>query len=300
MRNYILVIDEGTTGTRALIFDKNLKIVSVSYTEFTQYTPAENMVEHDFEEIYEKSIDMCEKAMSKIDLKAEDIACIGITNQRCTYGIWNKHTGKPFRRGTVWQDTRAAKIVSNIDMKRYDAEFKPLVGVGSSAVTMNNILKWFLDNEPETAAAINSGDYIVGTVDSWLIWKLTGGKVHAISSSNASACGCFDMKYNRWCEPLFTEYGIPLNILPKICDEDADYGETTVFGAPIPITCAIADQQSSLFAQNCRVAGTAKCTNGTGTFMDINIGKEFAIPPTGLGTMSLGPSKASARTWLKA
>ncbi len=286
MRNHILVIDEGTTGTRALIFDKNFNIVSVSYTEFTQYTPAENMVEHDFDEIYDKSVDMCRNALKKADLTAEDIACIGVTNQRCTYALWNKHTGKPARRGIVWQDTRAAGIVDAIDKARYNRELLPLTGINSCACRINIVLKWLLDNEPETAAAINSGDYIIGTIDSWLIWKLTGGKVHAIASSNASAAGCFDMKNNRWCEPMFTEYGIPMNVLPEIYDEDANYGETTVFGAPIPITGAIADQQSSLFAQNCRVAGTAKCTNGTGTFMDINIGDDFTVPPTGLDLMS--------------
>jgi len=286
MRNYILVIDEGTTGTRALIFDRSFKIVSVSYTEFTQYTPAENMVEHDFDEIYDKSVDMCKKAMEKAGLTAEDIACVGVTNQRCTYGVWNKHTGKPLRRGTVWQDTRAAALVDAADNEQYKKEFLPLTGIHTGACRINIILKWLVDHEPEVAPALNSGDYITGTIDTWLIWKLTGGKVHAIASSNASAAGCFDMKNNCWCEPMFTQYGIPMNILPTICDEDANYGETTVFGAPIPITGAIADQQSSLFAQNCRVPGTAKCTNGTGTFMDINVGDEFAIPPTGLDLMS--------------
>lgn len=285
MRNHILVIDEGTTGTRALIFDKNFNIVSVSYTEFTQYTPAPNMVEHDFEGIYEKSIDMCRKAMEKARLTAEDIACIGVTNQRCTTALWNKHTGKPIRRGMVWQDTRAAGIVGAIDMNHYMTEVRPVVGTYVAACRFPIVLKWLLDNEPEAAAAIHSGDYLFGTIDTWLIWKLTGGKVHAISSSNASCAGCYDLKNNCWYAPMFEEYGIPMNILPEVRDENADYGVTTVFGAPIPITGAIADQQSSLFAQNCRVAGTAKCTNGTGTFMDINTGEELNVPDMALDYM---------------
>ncbi|MGI6193525.1 MAG: FGGY family carbohydrate kinase [Christensenellales bacterium] len=286
MRNHILVIDEGTTGTRALIFDKDFNIVSVSYTEITQYTPAENRVEHDFDEIYEKSVDMCQKAMEKAKLTAEDIACIGVTNQRCTYALWNKHTGEVLGRGIVWQDTRAAHIVDAIDMNRYMTEVRTHIGTFPASCRIHIVLKWLMDNDPAAAEAIKSGDYIIGTIDTWLIWKLTGGKVHAISSSNATSAGAFDMKNNCWYAPLFKEYGVPMHVLPEVRDEDANYGETTVFGATIPITGAIADQQSSLFGQNCRVAGTAKCTNGTGTFMDINTGDAFNVPPMALDYMS--------------
>lgn len=286
MRDYIMVIDEGTTGTRALIFDKQFKIISSSYTEFTQYTPAENMVEHDFEEIYQKTVSMCQHALMKANLTSQDIACLGITNQRCTVCFWDKVTGKPLMKGIVWQDNRAADILDEVLERPYVKKGYDVVKISPGATRAYTQIEWCMRNMPEIARAINNRSALFGTIDTWLVWKLTGGKTYAVSSSNASAMGAFDNRTGGWYEEFFTRIGYPMEMLPEIYDENANYGETTAFGVPIPITGAIADQQASLFAQNCRTPGTAKCTNGTGTFMDINIGEKAAKAPQGLDLMA--------------
>lgn len=285
MRQYILVIDEGTTGTRALIFDLNFRVVSSSYTELTQYTPAQDRVEHDFEEIYEKTLDMCRKAMETAGLHAGEIRCIGITNQRNTVALWDRETGKPLRRGIVWQDTRAGKLLDQMKELPYMREAYRRCGRPFVTNSGNILLRWLMDNEPPVAAAIRDGRALYGTVDTWLVWKLTGGRVHAMSYSNASSLGIYDAVNNDWCRDYFVEADIPMGILPALMDENAYYGDTTVFGPPIPITGVIGDQHASLFGQDCREAGTAKCTNGTGAFMDIHIGEQFALPGPGLATM---------------
>lgn len=285
MKKYALVIDEGTTGTRALVFDDKFNIVGNSYTEFTQYTPAENMVEHDAEEIYEKSVAMCKIAMENAGITAEEVACLGITNQRSTTLLWDKLTGKPLRRAIVWQDTRSASIVDELASTQLQKDMLEHCGMGFSCSTLGTHLKWLMDNVPGIKEALQTKDVLLGTIDTWLVWKLTGGAVHAVASSNASAMCSLDCENISWYAPMFAELGIPMHILPQIKNEADDYGVTTVFGAPIPITGVIADQQSALYAQECRTAGTVKCTNGTGTFLDINIGTNYTPPAPGLTTM---------------
>ena len=284
MKNYILVIDEGTTGTRALIFDRQFNIVANSYTEFTQYTPAENMVEHDAEEIYEKSVVMCKSAMEKANIIPEEIAAIGITNQRATYTFWDKNTGKPIHRAVVWQDNRVADIVDDLRANN-TALFNDIVEHCGKAVvsfTAVPVTYWLCQNVPGFKERLDSGDVLIGTIDTWLVWKLTEGRVHAIASSNASATGCYDIVKHEWYQPFFEAYGLSSACYPVVKNEADDYGYTTVLGGSIPIRGVIADQQSALYAQGCHTPGTVKCTNGTGTFLDINIGHVFKSAPGGL------------------
>ncbi|MFR9059237.1 FGGY family carbohydrate kinase [Eubacterium callanderi] len=256
MKQYIMVIDEGTTGTRAIIFDDNFQPTAQSYDEFIQYTPNENMVEHDAMEIYEKSVRMCQNALEKASLSASDIRCIGITNQRNTALLWDKKTGEPLYHALVWQDSRMGEASNAIRESEF---FDELLEVSGKNVTPHLdvlFLKWFLDNVEGAREKVESGEAIFGTIDTWLVWKLTGGKVHATSFSNASSSGCMDIKNEKWFSRLFDYVGVPESVFPKIKSESDDYGMTDVFGVPIPITGVIADQQSALFAQGCTKPGS--------------------------------------------
>jgi glycerol kinase len=285
MEKYVLVIDEGTTGTRALIFNEKFEVVGQSYEEFTQYTPNENMVEHDADEIYEKSIEMCKKALIQANLKSSDIKCMGVTNQRNTGLIWNKNTGKPLYNALVWQDSRMGE---DSDAIRNSPFFNELLMTSGKNVTPHCdvfFLKWFIDNIDGIGEKIKRDEVLFGTIDSWLVWKLTEGKTHATSFSNASSSGCMDVKKGTWFGKLFDYVGVPISLFPEIRSESADYGVTNILGSPIPITGVIADQQSALFAQGCLSPGSVKCTNGTGSFMDINIGKNFSVLDGGVDTL---------------
>ncbi|MFR2404730.1 MAG: FGGY family carbohydrate kinase, partial [Eubacterium callanderi] len=198
MGKYVLVIDEGTTGTRALIFDSDFNIAAQAYQEFTQYTPQENMVEHDAMEIYAKSVGVCREAIEKAGLSSDDIACMGITNQRNTCVIWDKNTGEPLYNAIVWQDSRTGQAVDAI--KQTEWAEKILQETGKVIAPHNNalIIKWYMDNVPEIKEKIDRGEALYGTMDTWMIWKLSGGKIHAVSCSNASSSGCIDLRTGEW------------------------------------------------------------------------------------------------------
>lgn len=283
-KDYILVIDEGTTGTRAILFDKKFQIAEQSYEEFCQHTPAENMVEHDAEEIYDLSVKMCKNVIEKKGISAENIIGIGITNQRNTAVIWDKHTGKPLHHALVWQDSRMGKMCEDIKATPFFEEILnttgKVIGPHTNVLFLKCILTIFLELKK-----IEKGDVLFGTIDTWLVWKLTGGKVHATSFSNASSTGCMDVEKQEWYQKLFDYVGVPVSVFPSIQSESSDYGETTIFGGSIPIRGVIADQQSALFAEACIDAGTVKCTNGTGSFLDINVGSKFQTSPGGVDTL---------------
>lgn len=285
MGKYVLVIDEGTTGSRALIFDSDFNIAAQAYQEFTQYTPQENMVEHDAMEIYAKSVGVCREAIEKAGLSSDDIACMGITNQRNTCVIWDKNTGEPLYNAIVWQDSRTGQAVDAI--KQTEWAEKILQETGKVIAPHNNalIIKWYMDNVPEIKEKIDRGEALYGTMDTWMIWKLSGGKTHAVSCSNASSSGCIDLRTGEWHKEFLDYVGVPMDIFPVIQSESSDYGTTDLFGSAIPITGAVADQQSALFAQGCLEPGTMKCTNGTGSFMDINIGSKFNIASGGVDNL---------------
>lgn len=285
MGKYVLVIDEGTTGTRALIFDSEFKIIAHAYQEFTQYTPQENMVEHDALEIYGKSVGVCREAIEKAQITCSDIACMGITNQRNTCLLWDKNTGEPLYNAIVWQDSRTGAQVEAIKQTKWNNKILQETGKVIAPHNDGLIVKWIMDNVPGAKDRVKSGNVLYGTMDTWLIWKLTGGKTHAISCSNASSSGCIDIRTGTWHQRFLEYLGVPLSIFPTIQSESSNYGTTAIFGEPIAITGAIADQQSALFAQGCLTPGTMKCTNGTGSFMDINIGNTCKIASGGVDNL---------------
>ena len=279
MEKYVMVIDEGTTGTRALLYDKDFHIAGQSYEEFTQYTPSEDRVEHDAEDIYNKSVEMCCKAMEQVGATAEDISCIGITNQRATTVIWDKETGKPLCKAIVWQDTRTADRCAEINASEWGKKCKQTTGWTVAPVYSSLMIEWLMKNNEEVANKLKDGSALFGTIDTWLVWKLTGGKKHTISYSNASVTGSLNLKEGKWYTEFLDYLGIPVAIYPKLEEDSGDYGETIpeLFGSPIPITSCIADQHAALFAQGCRENGMAKLTNGTGSFIDLNIGENSVV-----------------------
>lgn len=279
MKKYIMVIDEGTTGTRALLFDKDFQIVSQSYEEFTQYTPAEDKVEHDAMEIYNKTVEMCKKAMHAAGAKAEDIAGIGITNQRATTVIWDKETGLPLCKAIVWQDTRTAARCAQINDSEWGKKCKNATGWTVAPVYSSLMIEWLMKNNAEVNQKLRDGSALFGTIDTWLVWKLTGGKRHTISYSNASVTGSLNLTDCTWYKEFLDYLDIPVSIYPELVEDSGDYGETVpeLFGGSIPIASCIADQHAALFAQGCREDGMAKLTNGTGSFLDLNTGEQCVV-----------------------
>ncbi len=287
MKQYIMVIDEGTTGTRSLIFNKDFRIVAQSYEEFTQYTPSEDKVEHNAMEIYEKSVEMCKKAIAQAGIDPADIAAIGITNQRATAVVWDKQTGEPLYNAIVWQDTRTAAQCQAINDGPWGEKARKATGWTVAPVYSSMMLKWFMENAPAIGSKIDAGEALFGTMDTWLIWKLTGGKVHKVSYSNASVMGSYDLHTGKWYQEFLDFLGIPVDIYPVVEDDSGDFGvtEPEIFGAAIPITGVIADQHAALYAQGCRKQGSCKITNGTGSFLDVNVGNKLTISDEGLNTV---------------
>ena len=283
---FILVIDEGTTGTRALIVDRNSEIKAQAYTEFQQHHPASDRVEHDAEEIWQATQIMMRKALAEAGLEPGDIAAIGITNQRATTVVWDRKTGCPINRAIVWQDTRTASYIETI-REQWAEKVYAHTGWALAPVYSALSLYWIMENVPGARKSAEAGDLAFGTIDSWLIYKLTGGKVHAIAASNASVTGSYDLLNNQWYGEWLDFLGVPLAVFPEVRDDSGNFGFTdpAVFGAAVPITGAIADQHAALFAQACVQPGTVKCTHGTGTFLDMNIGPNVAISQNGLNTI---------------
>lgn len=283
---FILVIDEGTTGTRALIIDQNSQVKAQAYTEFTQHHPAPDRVEHNANEIWDATLKMMHNALVDADIAAADIAAIGITNQRATTVVWDKTTGDPICPAIVWQDTRTAGFVEEIRAEWADKVYGR-TGWALAPVYSSLSLHWILNNVAGAKEKAAAGELAFGTIDSWLIYKLTGGNVHAISASNASVTGSYDLINGEWYAEWLSFLGIPLSVFPEVGDDSGQYGVTDakLFGVEIPITGAIADQHAALFAQGCVEPGTVKCTHGTGTFLDMNVGPKVAISQNGLNTI---------------
>ncbi|NLG73714.1 MAG: glycerol kinase GlpK, partial [Chloroflexi bacterium] len=283
---YILVIDEGTTGTRALIVDRQSQIKGQAYTEFTQYNPAPDRVEHDAEEIWAATRRMIDDALHQSGLTIANIAAIGITNQRATTVVWDRATGKPITPAIVWQDTRTASFIESI-RERWAEKVYARTGWALAPVYSSLSLHWILENVPGARKRAEAGELAFGTIDSWLIYKLTGGKTHAIAASNASVTGSYDLINDEWYTEWLDFLGLPLSLFPQVCDDSGEFGlsDPAVLGAAVPITGAIADQHAALFAQQCVTPGTVKVTHGTGTFLDMNIGNKPVISQNGLNTI---------------
>ncbi len=269
----ILVIDAGTTGIRALIYDETATILAHAYTEFPQYHPGPDRVEQDGVEIWDATRAMIGEALANAGLSAGDLTAVGITNQRATTVLWDRETGLPVTRAIVWQDTRtagrAAELTAECGEKVYGRTGWSLAPVYSSLS-----IEWMLRNVDGLRELADAGRLAFGTIDSWLIYRLTGGAEHVISASNASVTGSYDLTTDRWYDEWLDALGIPVSLYPEVRDDSGLLGHTTVeaIGARVPITSAIADQHSALFAQGCIRPGMVKCTHGTGTFLDMTIG----------------------------
>jgi glycerol kinase len=274
----ILVIDAGTTGIRAVVLDAECSVQAQAYTEFPQYHPGPDRVEHDAEEIWDAARRMVTQALEEAGLDPAALVAIGITNQRATTVVWDRRTGEPITRAIVWQDTRTAGRAAELAEEWGDKAYAH-TGWSLAPVYSSLSLEWILDNVDGARELGEAGHLAFGTIDSWLTYRLTGGAEHVISASNASVTGSYDLLSDDWYTAWLTALRIPLSMFPDVRD-DFDTSVRTdagVFGASVPIGSAIADQHAALFAQGCIEPGMVKCTHGTGTFLDMNIGTEPVI-----------------------
>ena len=271
---YILALDQGTTSSRAILFDKSGMIMSVAQKEFTQIYPQPGWVEHDATEIWSSQITVATEAILKARITPADIAAIGITNQRETTIVWDKETGEPIYNAIVWQDRRTASFCDELRFQGYDELIQEKTGLILDAYFSATKVRWILDNVPQARQKAVEGKLLFGTVDSWLLWNLTGGKVHATDVSNASRTMLFNIHTMEWDHELVELFNIPKCMLPQVRSCSEVYGETAgkILAAKIPIAGMAGDQQSALFGQMCTIRGMVKNTYGTGCFMLMNIG----------------------------
>lgn len=286
MGKYIMAFDAGTTSSRCILFNEQGEMVSVAQKEFTQYFPKPGWVEHDAMEIWSTQIGVAQEAMYKINASAKDIAAIGITNQRETTIVWDKKTGEPVYHAIVWQCRRTSEYCDRLKEKGLTDIFRKKTGLVIDAYFSATKLRWILENVPGVRERAEAGELLFGTVDSWLIWNLTKGKVHVTDYSNASRTMMFNIQELKWDEDILKELNIPACMLPKPMPSSCVYGETdpSIFGAPIPIAGAAGDQQAALFGQTCFTAGEAKNTYGTGCFLLMNTGEKPVFSKNGLVT----------------
>lgn len=272
MKQYILALDEGTTSTRSILFDRNGKIVAKAQKELTQFYPASGWVEEDAVEIYAAQYATMTEAVVASGISPDEIAAIGITNQRETTVVWNKATGRPICPAIVWQCRRTADICEKLRREGLADTIKASTGLPVDAYFSGTKIKWILDHVEGAREAAERGELLFGTVDTWLIWKLTGGRVHATDLTNASRTMLFNIHTLEWDEKLLSVLGIPRSMLPEVRASGGSYGSMTLLGAEIPICGAAGDQQAALFGQACFHAGDAKNTYGTGCFLLMNTG----------------------------
>lgn len=284
---YILVIDQGTTGSGALLFDSEGKVVSMADSEIHQIYPQPGWVEHDPEEIFRTSLAVAKEAMSKAKVKASQVRGIGITNQRETTIVWERHSGKPVRNAVVWQCRRTAPICEQLKQKGLSQQVQQKTGLVVDAYFSATKLRWILDNIPDGQRRAENGDLLFGTVDSWLVWNLSGGKVHATDYSNASRTMLFNINTLKWDSDLLSCLNIPEIMLPRVMPCSYIYGYTVpglLGDASIPIGGIAGDQQAALFGQACYQTGMAKNTYGTGSFILLNTGGKPVLSQKGLLT----------------
>lgn len=281
-----MALDAGTTSNRCIIFDKKGRIKSVAQKEFTQYFPKPGWVEHDAGEIWSAQLGVAVEAMQKIGASPEEIAAIGITNQRETVVVWDKETGEPVSRAIVWQCRRTAQYCDELKEQGLTELFRQKTGLLLDAYFSGTKVKWILDHVEGAREKAKTGRLLFGTVETWLIWKLTKGRVHVTDYSNASRTLLFNINTLSWDEEILSILGIPSCMLPKVMPSSCVYGETDAlfFGRPIPISGAAGDQQAALFGQTCFMPGEAKNTYGTGCFLLMNTGEKPVYSGNGLLT----------------
>ena len=281
---YILALDQGTSSSRSIVFDALGQVVSMAQREIRQIYPQPGWVEHDPEEIWQSQLATAQEALARAGLKATDIAAIGITNQRETTVVWNRRTGQAIHNAIVWQDRRGEPLCAQLREQGHAETIRHSTGLVVDAYFSATKLRWILDHVSGAHIAAAQGDLAFGTVDSWLMWKLSGGQVHATDVSNASRTMLFDIRHNRWNPELLALLHVPDSLLPKVFASSHVYGHTDAihFGAPITMAGVAGDQQAALFGQACFKAGLAKNTYGTGCFMLMHTGTQLHASANGL------------------
>ena len=286
MAKYIMALDSGTTSNRCILFNEQGDMCSVAQKEFTQYFPKPGWVEHDADEIWSTQYEVAGQAMANINATAADIAAIGITNQRETVVVWDKKTGSPIHNAIVWQCRRTSEYADSLKEKGLTDKFREKTGLVIDAYFSATKIKWILDNVEGAREKAEAGELLFGTVETWLIWKLTKGGVHVTDYSNASRTMLFNINTLEWDDEILQELQIPKIMLPEVKPSSCIYGEADpgFFGGPIPIGGAAGDQQAALFGQTCFKPGEAKNTYGTGCFLLMNTGEKPVFSRNGLVT----------------
>lgn len=286
MAKYIMALDAGTTSSRCILFDRSGRMVSVAQKEFTQYFPKPGWVEHDASEIWSTQLGVAVEAMVKAGASAGDIAAIGITNQRETTVVWDRNTGEPVCPAIVWQCRRTSEYCDSLKEKGLTEKFREKTGLVIDAYFSGTKLRWILEHVEGVRERAENGELLFGTIETWLIWKLTGGKVHVTDYTNASRTMLFNINTLEWDGEILKELEIPACMLPEVRPSSCIYGETDpkFFGGAIPVAGAAGDQQAALFGQTCFEPGEAKNTYGTGCFMLMNTGKKPVFSKNGLVT----------------
>lgn len=275
MSGHILSIDQGTTSTRSLIFDSTRRVVASAQQEFAQHYPHDGWVEHDAEDIWRDTLATARGALAKAGMEAGDIAAIGITNQRETVVLWDRATGAPLHRAIVWQDRRTAEICARLHEQGHEALVQERTGLLLDPYFSATKLAWLLDTIPGARERAEQGELAFGTIDCFLLWRLTEGREHKTDVTNASRTLMFDISKQRWCPDLLALFRIPAAILPQVCESADDFGVTHLLGGSIPIRGIAGDQQAALVGQACLAPGQAKITYGTGGFMLMNTGESL-------------------------
>ena len=284
MAKYVLALDQGTTSSRAILFDAHQNIVGMAQKEFMQHYPKAGYVEHDPMEIYASQYGVMVEVLAMSGVSAADIAGIGITNQRETTIVWDKNTGRPVYNAIVWQCRRTADICKQLEVQGLGETIRQKTGLRIDAYFSATKIKWILDNVPDARARAEKGELLFGTVDTWLIWKLTGGRAHVTDVTNASRTMLFNIHTLQWDADICRALSIPMNMLPRVCSSSEVYGFASLDGVQVPIAGAAGDQQAALFGQTCFDKGDVKNTYGTGCFMLMNTGTTPAESKNGLLT----------------
>ena len=286
MKKYLMALDQGTTSSRCIIFDKRGNIVSMAQREFEQYFPKSGWVEHDADEIWASQASVMAEAMAKNSITASELAAIGITNQRETTIVWEKNTGKPVYHAIVWQCRRTADYVEELKKEGFDKIIREKTGLIADPYFSATKIKWILDNVEGARAKAENGELLFGTVDTWLLYKLTNGRVHATDVTNASRTMLYNIHELCWDKELLEKFDIPSSMLPEVKDSSYIYGHTDsgLIGAEVPIAGIAGDQQAALFGQCCFEEGEGKNTYGTGCFLLVNTGEKAVESKNGLLT----------------
>ena len=286
MRKYVMALDQGTTSSRCIIFDKQGSIVSMAQQEFTQLFPKPGWVEHDPLEIWSSQSGVMAQAKARADINARDIAAIGITNQRETTLVWERNSGEPVYNAIVWQCRRTAQYCDSLKAKGFDKKIKEKTGLVVDAYFSATKIRWILENVEGARAKAEHGELLFGTIDTWLVWKLTGCKVHATDYTNASRTMLFNIHTLKWDDEILEELDIPRSMLPEVKASSAEFGMTSLefLGGEIPIAGIAGDQQAALFGQCCFEPGMVKNTYGTGCFILMNTGEKAVESKNGLLT----------------